>query len=67
MPMAIAKGAALGLVLGGSITIMIFLMLLVVNQPSPTAACFAPHVMEQKPDSETSRPSPSRTELGIDI
>lgn len=63
----IARVAALSLAQVAFITIMIYLMLLVASQPSKTAACFAPHVMEQRPDNETFRPSPSRIAPGINI
>jgi hypothetical protein len=67
MPKDYARGAAVGLVLAVFITIMTCLTLLVGSLLSTTAACFAPHVMEQKPEGETSRPSLNLTEPGIDI
>jgi hypothetical protein len=67
MLVAIAKGVVLLYVLAVFTTIMIFLTLWVASPHSTTAGCSAPHVMEQRPDNGTSRPSLRRTESGIDI
>jgi hypothetical protein len=63
----IVKGVALLFALATFITITIFLTLLGANLRSTTAAFSAPTATEQKQECETSRPSPSQTESGIDI
>jgi uncharacterized membrane protein len=67
MPMEDARGAVLGLVLVVIISITMYLTHWAVSLSSETVECSAPTAMEQKPDSKTSRPSPSRTGLEIDI
>jgi hypothetical protein len=62
-----ARDAVLGLCLVMSILTTIFLTHLVANRLSITVDACAKTAMEQKPDNRTSRPSPSRTESGIDI
>jgi hypothetical protein len=65
--MDIAKVVLLACIPAALITIIFYLLASVVHPTWQTAKCYAPHVMEQKRDNKTSRPSPSRTELGIDI
>jgi hypothetical protein len=68
MPRDYARSVAFGFVLVLVFTMTITSLTLLAASPfSRTAACYAPTVTEQKPDSETSRPSPSQTESGIDI
>jgi hypothetical protein len=68
MPKDYVRSAAFGCALVLVFTMTITSLTLLAASPfSRTAASCVQTVTEQKPDSETSRPSPSQTESGIDI
>lgn len=61
------KVALLGCTLIAITMTTFYLTLWVASLNYPIVSCFAPHVTESKPGSETFRRSPSPTESGIDI